>query len=495
MELLHINLAALILIGLIFYSIKTWFFKGNFFHPGLIYSFINGLIFLIFAFGPYIYKVDISWSYYYLYAFITIAFVLGTRLGEKKKNKRLVKDITLNKKQLWLLAAIIVVPIVLNSLDLGILSDDFSLQDTAANKFHRTNLNSQQREAGVSTVRYLASNLIESFTVIATSIFLANSFRMKKYLPIVAWLSLILLVSVLLNSRTTLIRSFLFFIIPWYATRKYQVGKIKISKKKLKILFKKTTKMVIPVLLLVIVLTVVITNVRTEVRSTFKQKAKNQKYEYIEVLYRAEQKQWFSLATNVLPEQVVNSIAELSMYAGGTVATGGVTSKIVSETERYTWGLRNYFIVHRVLSQLGLDAGFSDTSRENWIKTKSKVIREIPAAESGWFGDPGNWLVDFGYIGAPLASFATGAIIGWMYSRFYSSGPVINSIVACVFAFPMLITPAYNFFSIATSNSISFLVLLYYLMTNSKKITNINYSSNKLNYFIVSTKDGRPRRK
>ena len=221
--------------------------------------------------------------------------------------------------------------------------------------------------------------------------------------------------------------------------------------------------------LLLLLITIIITNVRTEVRSDIKSKDK-QKYEYIEYLYRAKQRQWFSSVTDSLPESIVNPIAELSMYAGGTVATGGVTSKIVSEKGWHTWGLRNYFIVHRVLSQLKLDAGLSDIARQNWIKVKNKASLEIPIIESGWISDPGNFIADFGYIGAPLASLITGLLIGWMYSRYFYSGPIINSAVTSILAVPMLLTPALNFFSIHISNSISFLFLFCYYLFCSKKI-------------------------
>ena len=252
MELLHIDLAALALIGLICYSLKTWFLKGNFFHPGLIYTLVNGSIFLIFAFGPYDYQVNIYWYHYYFYALTVIAFIIGVKLGENTKTRRLVKELKLNRKQIWFLsiialALVIIVPIMLYSLDLGIFSNELTIQDTAAHKIYRANLNAQKREEGISLIKYLVSNLLASFSVIVTSIFLASSLKKKRHLFIFTWLVLALVMSIVLNSRTTLFRSIFAFLIPLLLVKEPVSGKVKLSPRKLKILYKKAIKIVIPI--------------------------------------------------------------------------------------------------------------------------------------------------------------------------------------------------------------------------------------------------------
>jgi hypothetical protein len=176
---------------------------------------------------------------------------------------------------------------------------------------------------------------------------------------------------------------------------------------------------------------------------------------------------------------VADTIAEMSMYTGGTVASGGVISRIASETELHTWGLRNFFVFHRVLAQLRLDAGFSDEARENYYIIKDRAIREMPAILTGWLGEPGNWIIDFGYLGAPIASLIVGGIVGWMYGRLATAGPIIHSAATSVFALAMLISPSISFFGTFFSNSISFLIFLYYLRKNSYRriITTQQYSS------------------
>ena len=471
MEILHINLAAFASIGLIIYSLKKWAFKGNFFHPGLVYALINAGFFVAFVYGPYIYSIQIPWIYYYSYALITIAFIVGIRLGETQKRRKWVKDIKLTSTQLWVLMLIVLVPLSLSVLESGILFGSFSLEGAAQDNLYRA-ASGQQNQEEVNIIKYAINQLLLSTSAISTSIFLATFIQKKKYLFGLVWFSLTLLIAIIANSRTVLILNGLILLISFYITKKEQIlNRLSVTtlKHKTRKFYKNFRRIVIAIILVLALITVIITNVRTQVRSDTVQGGENLKYEIIEIAYQAKKKQWFLLASQTFPDSVINPLAELSLYAGGTVATGGAVADIVAETGLHTWGLRNFFVVQRVLSQLGLDAGFSDIARENWIKVQNETSKKIPAVRSGWLSDPGNLILDFGYIGAPLASLTTGVLIGWMYSRFYNSGPVIQATATCILTLPMVLTPALHFFSLNISNSINFLFLLCFFMSRSTK--------------------------
>jgi hypothetical protein len=465
---LAIYLPSLALIGLIFYSLKKWILKGEIFHPGLIYSLVNSVFFLVFAFGPYTYNVKIDRTYYYLYSLVTIAFVIGITLGEKKKDRRFIKDINLSLGKALILMTLIILPVLETILGSGILTGDLTLEDTARNNLYQAALAQQSREE-INFLNYFLGILFNSFLTVSTSCSITTLLLKKKKLYVILWLLSGIVASLVANSRTLLLNYINALIIPFFITQKLNIAKT-FSKINLKLIIKKNIIILILAFFVFVGLTIIITNLRNEVRSQTTVGGEGKTYELVEYLYRAERKDWFTSATKILPKSLVISIAELSMYAGGTVATGGYVSNLVSETGWYTWGLRNFFFFHRVLSQLRLDGGFSEMARDNWTKIVTKASQTFPAFVSSWIGDPGNLITDFGYVGAPIASLMTGWVIGWMYSRFSKSGPVIRATTTVIFALPMLLTPALHFFSLNISNTINFFFLLYWYFTKSRRV-------------------------
>ncbi len=480
----HIYLAAFTLIGLILYGLNKWALKGEIFHPGLIYSLVNGGIFLVFAFGPYNYDVKIDWYYYYIYALITIAFVIGINLGQKTKKNRIVKDIKLSYLQLLILFSILICLNIWQLHNSIIASDsfNFTLEGIANNRLARIALGQQQQ--GVNLIPYVTTQLVNSFIVIGTSIFLASSFKKKKYIPIIIWFFIAIVIAIAGSSRTSLISFAFTFAVPWFIVKKDSfAGKVKISVKTFKKFLKKNLKKFISLGSIILVLIFVISNVRSNVEvDSYKAHSNskiNYRYELIEPLFRAKKKEWFFSVIDQVSPSIVNPLAELSMYAGGTVATGGVVGRIATENGWHTWGLRNFFVVHRVLSWLKLDGGFSNASRDNYYKVWNMGARELPIVRPGWFSDPGNLILDFGYIFSFIPSLITGFLIGSVYSRFLSQNrPIVSSIVTSVFAFPMLLTPAFNFFGVGVSNAINFFILICYFLAKSRKKI-------KQSYFII----------
>lgn len=440
-----------------------WGFKGQIFHPALIYSFINGVFLILFAFGPYFYDVEINVIYYYMYAFITIAFIVGIVLGESGKTGKVVKDITLNRKQFLFLYLITLMPIFLLLIQLGI-STKFNLEEAAAQRLLAVSKSYNES----NLLLYAIGALILSFNQILPTIFITYSFKSKKYMPIVVWLIVISGLALLQNSRTLLIFNLFLLMIPYYTViqtnYKNNYRKKYFSLKNILILIKNNFWKIVSILSILLILIVILTNTRSQVRSATTVGAGDKTYELVEQLYRAEKKQWFQSWLAEAPESSVDTIAELSLYAGGTVASGGVIARIATDTGLYTWGLRNFFVFHRVLAQLRLDGGLSDIARDNFLKIRDRVFEEIPAVLSGWFGDPGNLILDFGYVGAPVASLITGWLVGWLYGSLCRSGVVINATATSVFAMAMLLTPSVNIFGLFLSNSINFFVLLLYLL-------------------------------
>jgi hypothetical protein len=468
-EQIHIYIPTLALICLIFYSFIKWGLKGQIFHPALIYSCINGGFLIVFAFGPYFYAVEINVIYYYMYAFITIAFIVGIVLGEAGKTGKAVKDITLNRQQFFFLYFITLMPILLILIQLGI-STKFNLEEAAAARL----LSAAKSQNESNLVHYAFMSLIISFTQLLPTIFLTYGFKSKKYITIALWLSVILGVALLQNSRTLLIFNLFLLIIPYYTVIQTNYKKTYRKKyfylKNILILIKNNMFKIVSILLILLILIVIQTNTRSQVRSETTVGAGNQTYQLVEQLYRAEKKQWFQSWLAQAPASSVDTVAELSLYAGGTVASGGVIARIATDTGLYTWGLRNFFVFHRFLAQLRLDGGLSNIGRDNFLKVRESAFEEIPAVLSGWFGDPGNLILDFGYVGAPVASLITGWLVGWLYGSLCRSGVVINATATSVFAMAMLLTPSVNIFGLFLSNSINFFVLLLYLLTQKSAL-------------------------
>lgn len=484
---IHIYTCALILYLLIGYSFFKWIVRGQLFHPGLIYAVINSLFFITFAFGPYKYNVIIDNSYYYMYAFITIAFTVGIVLGEYCKSRKVVKDISLNKAQLFLLYFIIFTFIFVDLINLYKVTN-LNLEIGAAEKLKSVEESLEEKNINVNLL--LFNSLNYSINLIFYSLGITYAFKhlkhlkqkkKKKYIPIALCL-IFLFFSVfsgmLKNSRTEIVIRVLMLIISYYTVIQTVIQN-NYKKNKLEILFWILNKNKWNIFFLIIILSfliMIVTN--TRIKATDKTDAGFQRsIIIIEELYRAEKKQWFeSWLTKASPHSV-NTIVQLSLYSGGTVASGGVITRIATDTGLHTWGLRNFFVFHRVLAQLRLDGGFSNDCRENYYKVHARAIKEVPAILTGWFGDPGNLLLDFGYVGAPVASLITGWLVGWLYGSLCNSGAVIKATATFVFAIAMLLTPAGNVFSVLLFNSINFFILLLYLLTQKSVSKNIWSSS------------------
>ncbi|HEY9811609.1 MAG TPA: oligosaccharide repeat unit polymerase [Halomicronema sp.] len=471
---LNVLIPSCLLIGLIIFSIKKWAFKGEIFHPALIYTLVNAGMFVIFAFGPYIYTSSISPIYYYVYAFSIIAFVTGIVWGELSKSKTFHTDIKLNAKQLSFLYLFVLSLRIFELVRIGI-SSNFSLEDAAANRLYQGALAAESTEAP-NVAALLLSTFDFSATQIATTIFVAFAYQRKKYVEMAIVFIVFTLLALFQNSRTLLFYNFFMLLIPIYTLIKDKTSLANLFKE----VFIKNSKKIFIGLMIFTVVILVLTNTRSGVleESLQKNQSEQQRNELFEKIYSAKKKDWFALAldSSDLSPSVVNPLIELSLYSGGTVASGGVTSRIATDTGLNTWGLRNYFVFHRILAQLRLDGGFSEAMRDHYYEIRDRAILEIPAILTGWLGEPGNWIMDFGYLGAPIASAITGWIIGWMYGRLFQAGPVLYGCATCVFAFAMLLSPSISFFGTFFSNSFSFFFFLWYL-SNKRFRKKLKYDS------------------
>ncbi len=465
----NLELVAIASIGLIIYAIKKWALKGEIFHPGLIYTLVNSLFFIVFVFGPYEYRVKLDSIYSYIYVLVNITFIIGLIWGEKIKSKVYFKDIIIKANKLYVLALIVIAPLVLQAFVSGLLSGDLSFQDTAKNNLTRAAM-SQANKDNVNLFNYIFTNLFSSFTVIATSIFLANLFQKKrksKYFLLGAWIFGSIVAAILDNSRTLLFMSLLTLIIPIYLVQKNEIFAFLSKKAALKNLLNKNLKNIVIIIFTIALLVTFLSNLRSSVRTAGA--AKESRVQVLEEAYQAVKKDWFFPFAKNSPESLFTPVAELSMYAGGTVASGGVIARISTTTEMHTLGLRYFFVFHRLLSQTALDGGFSDFARGNLDKVSALTAREMPIVRAGWFSDPGNLILDFGYLGAPIAALINGVIIGWAYSRFSDSSPVLKSTATSILSIPMLITPAMNFFGADLSRLFNFVFLIYLYLTRSRK--------------------------
>jgi hypothetical protein len=467
---ISIELAAFAAIGSIVFALKKWAFKGDFFNPGLIYALVNSLFLIVFAFGPYTYLGKIEPSYYLGYVVIIFAFVGGVAWGEKSKTKSNFKDILIKKKPLYILGILVIAPLLLQAALSGVLSGNLSLEEAARNNLERAASLQANRE-DVNLPSYISTNLFKSFTELTTAIFLANIVQKKGWSKSVflgLWIFATIISSFAQNSRTILFMSILSLIIPLYTVEKSKFFTWFKEKDAFKTLFQKNFKRVTVVIVLIPLLVVIMTNARSSVKGTGNAVTKS-RTEVLESAYLAKKKPWFYDTSRDLPPSLVDPISELAMYAGGTVASGGVISRLAIDTQQHTWGLRYFYIFHRVISQLGLDAGFSDLARGNYYKVSELAMKEMPIIKAGWFSDPGNLILDFGYIGGAIASLANGWLMGWMYSRFPENCPVLRSTVTSVLALAMLLSPAFNFFGGDLYRLITFGFLVYLVITRYRK--------------------------
>jgi hypothetical protein len=468
---ISIEVAALAAIGLIIFAIKTWLLKGDLFNPGLIYAIINSLFFVVFAFGPYTYLGKIEPAYYLAYVAIIYAFVGGIFWGEKTPTKSHFKDLNLKRKNLYLLAVLVIVPILAQAVLSGVVSGDVSLEEAARSNLERAARVQANRE-NVNLISHISKNVLQSFVEIATGIFIANIIQKKgwsKVLFLSLWILASIINSLALNSRTILLMSVLTFIIPIYTIEKSKLFTWFKEKAALKTLFRKNLKRILIFLIIVPLLVTVISNARSSVRDTRNSTVNESRVQFLEMAYVAKKKPWFYSFSRDLPESLVAPVSELSMYAGGTVASGGVISRIANTTEIHTWGLRYFSVFHRILSNFGIDGGFSDWARDNFYKVTEITMREMPIVKAGWFSDPGNLILDFGYVGGVIASLFNGWVIGWLYSRFPETTPVLRSMVISVLAIAMLLSPAFNYFGGDLYRFITFSFLMHMVITRYRK--------------------------
>jgi len=113
----HLLLTGTASIALIGYSFAKWAAKGEIFHPGFIYSLVNGGIFIVFAFGPYVYPYTQS-LYYYMYFFLICIFVKAIEQGSKTGVQRYIKDLKLKNKFIFILYILLILLTFSTSMEL-----------------------------------------------------------------------------------------------------------------------------------------------------------------------------------------------------------------------------------------------------------------------------------------------------------------------------------------------------------------------------------------
>lgn len=456
-EKLHIYISVIFILISISYSFFKWFRKGKIFHPGFIYSFVNGLLFIVFALGQYDYLVKIHWLYYYVYALIITFFIVGIILGENFCIKK-VKDLNINNKNFWLLYITLLTYFTYLFFNLR----NFSLYGAVEERFSGIAIS----QMNFNIFDYIIYNVVDSFIEIMSPVVFTYAFYRKKYIPIIILSLLMLVINIFTNSRTALLYSMFLIIICFYTV--YNNNKKLYFYYRNKLLFLVLRKNFLNFLKKIVVIIAII--LALFVTLTYYRMTIHERYDYqkieknIEQYYRAEKKQSWLTVTSPFPP-VNMTITQISLYLGGTVASGGVIARIATDTGLHTWGLRNFFVFHRILAQLKLDGGFSNIARDNLLKVQDAAVKEIPAVGPGWFGDPGNLILDFGYIGSLVASLFTGWLVGWLYGSLCRAGIFINAIATYVFATSMFLTPAVSIFGLYLSSSISFFALLLYLLT------------------------------
>ncbi len=388
---------------------------GNFLHPGFVYSLLNCGFFIVFAFGPYTYKFNIDWLYYYIYVLVVWMFVIGVMWGGAiVSSNKVVKDLKI--KPLPLFFIYIAVLFLFGSSLTQLTSLDGSIIESGVeNRIEQLN----NAQANFNITSFILNIVEKSFTRLGTAIVTAYAiFQRRNYTRVAILFIVISLSTLLTNSRTNLITSLIPLFVPIYIVLKDR-GLIDFTS----INWSKNLKYIIPTFTLIIVGITLMTNARSAVI------AYNYEipYEYVESSTELQRKPWFNEFTNSQTVAVVNPIAELSIYAGSTVAHGGFITDIAMNNNLRTWGLRNIFPVHRVLAQFKLDAGISNLAIKNYKRIIARAISYRSSIQYSWWGSPANFIVDFGYVGAPLASLITGWLIGWIYGQSSNSGPIFKS--------------------------------------------------------------------
>lgn len=440
---------------LLIFSFRKWAKKGDIFHAGFIFSIINFGFFIVFAFGPYEYFFNLPWSYYYMYILIGWMFILGLIWGEAKGNKLRVKEIKINSAQLFFLYILVVAASAYTIFQSKILND-YNLQEGVINRTEQLN----QEDLKVNIASFILGKVETSFTHIVAALVTAYAvYRKKNYVRIIFLFLILTAEAIFTNARTTFILGVLLIFITSYTVLKEQ-GFVDFSKIK----WSKNFKFTIPALILTIFVIGFMTNIRSSVIAS----EYSVPYEYIESITHLKRKNWFNKFAHSQPVSLVNPIAELSIYAGSTVAHGGLVADIAIDSNLRTWGLRNFFSIQRILAQLGLDAGISKIAVHNYYNLVAKAEAYLPFIKYSWWGFPANLIIDFGYIGAPLASLVTGWLMGWIYGCVSQGVIILKSISYALILSSIILTPALGPFSDFTNFTTLSLLICYILMRSVK---------------------------
>jgi hypothetical protein len=435
---------------------SRYLIRGEFFHPGVIYAMLNGCLFLVFVFGPYTYNFKIDYSYYYMYAAIVFTYTAGTVLGSKQGQMKKVKEIFVRARQMmavhWLLVLITTMSIF--ALIAGFQGSGSVLQNAVENRFNK--IVSFDDTEGSNAVMFFLDNIRSGLLIIGSSLVCAYSFwHKKRYHRVFILILLLAALDILNNSRFTLLFHLSTAFIPLYIVL-YEKGII--SFKKLGHIIK-NIKYIATVIAILLCLLVFLTNIR----SSFRSEKIDKSMSIVEQFFSAEQQPYFATISEQLPIEIINPISEFSLYAGGTVAFGGVAAKIATDYDIQTWGTRTLNSLHRVIDRIGLDGDLVETARDDYFTILKKGP---PGFEFAWWGDPANFIVDFGYTWSLIASAIIGWIVGWVYGRIYRSDILIEC-VGCVVIFnASIFTPAASPFGFFP-NFLSLMILIFYILAKS----------------------------
>lgn len=447
---------------LLLYTFRKWVLKGDLFHPGFIFCLINCGFFIVFAFGPYSYGFNLDISYYYMYVLINLAFVIGIILGGSKSNNKIVKDIKISYLQLWVIYVVLVGLLLakLSTLILG--GNGITLESGVDNRAEQI----EQIQSKLNITAFILTIIEVSFVRLSSAVITAYSVcQRKRYLRIAVLAILLALSGIFINSRTSFLTGLLPILIAIYTVLEDQ-GVIDFTQIK----WSKNFKFTVPIIILILFVVGLITNVRSSIVAA----DYNRPYEYIESTTNLQRKQWFNEFAQSQPVAIVNPIAELSIYAGSTVAHGGLVSKVAMTSDLRTWGLRNFFPIHRIFAQLKLDGGFSTFARENYQRIAASAALSLPSIEYSWFGYPANLIIDFGYVSSLLVSLVTGWVLGWVYRRVSSSGSILKATGYSIILISVILTPAFGPFS-DFSNFTALMVIVFYILGNSINIKYLQY--------------------
>ena len=457
----HLILAGILSILLSLFAVRKWASKGDVFHPGLIYCLINCGFFIVFAFGPYSYGFNLSFIYYYMYVIISAAFVLGIIRGDNNGRKKIVTDIKFNYLQLWVIYGLLLFLLIskLNNLTGGDLTNLASGVDNRTEQL-------EQAQVKLNIVGFIILVLQVSFIHLGSAITTAYAvFQKKSYWRIVLLAILITFNGIFTNSRTTFLIGLVPIFISAYSVLKDR-GVIDFSQIK----WSKNFKFTVPITVAILFIIGTLTNVRSAIVSA----GYSAPYEHIEATTILHRRAWFNEFIKSQPVAIVNPIAELSIYAGSTVAHGGLVSQISIDSRLKTWGLRNFFSIHRIFSQLKLDGGISAFSVRNNESVLARASSSVNGIEYSWLGYPGNLIIDFGYFGSVIVSFVTGWMLGWIYGRVTNSGAILRATGYSIVLIAVILSPAFGPFG-DLSNFTIFLVIIAYILKNSMSIKYLQY--------------------